>query len=363
MVPNNRVQLLIDGAEAFPAMLDAIARAKQSIAMASYIFAGDTTGVRFRDALIERVRAGIPVRLMIDGLGSFLTDEGFFAPFVEAGGSFIIYRRPSAWRPAWTLRRRDHRKMLVVDDEIGFIGGLNVGNNYAPLQWGGEGWHDMQAKVEGPAAREMTRIFNRTWRRLTGDNWDYRLAPATSRGEVSAQVLESRIAHRYVIQRAYVAAIERARETVRITNAYFVPTHSVQRALGKAAARGVRVQLLLAGATDVPPVLYAARALYQPLMERGIEVYEWHQQVLHAKSAVIDGCWCTIGSYNFNHRSLLHDLEATVACVDATLGRALDQQFEDDLMLSHSIDQATWHRREPHEKILEQIFYKLRVFL
>jgi len=363
VVPGNEVQLLVDGVQVFPAMLDAIAGARRSVVLASYIFAADRTGERFRDALVERARAGVDVRVTIDGVGSYSTDDTFFAPLMAAGGQLAVYRRPSPWRPKWSLRRRDHRKILVVDDEIGFVGGLNIGDDYAPEDWGGRGWHDMHLRLHGPAARELTRMFNRTWRLTTGENWNNRLGPPTPGGDVSVQVLESRIYQRFAIHRAYLSAIRRARESVRITNAYFVPVQAVQRALRSARRHGARVQLLLAGRTDMRSVRHAARALYGPLMKRGIEIYEWDHRVLHAKSAVIDGCWCSIGSYNMNRRSLLHDLEANVACLDANLGQRLDDQFDADLARSRKVDPETWHRRPAIDKLLEQVFYKLRVFI
>jgi cardiolipin synthase len=363
VVRGNDVQLLVDGAQVFPAMLDAIAGARRSVVLASYIFATDRVGERFRDALAERARAGVDVRVTIDGVGSYGTRDTFFAPLMAAGGQLAVYRRPSPWRPKWSLRRRDHRKILVVDDEVGFVGGLNIGDDYAPEEWGGRGWHDMHLRLHGPAARDLTRMFNRTWRMATSEDWSDRLGPRVRGGDVSVQVLESRIYQRFAIHRAYLSAILRARDSVRITNAYFVPVQAVQRALRAARRRGARVQLLLAGRTDIRSAQYASRALYAPLMKRGIEIYEWTQQVLHAKVAVMDGCWCSIGSYNMNRRSLLHDLEANVACLDAGLGRELDAQFEADLSRSQKVDPETWHRRPAIDKLLEQVFYKLRVFI
>jgi cardiolipin synthase len=357
------VQLLVDGAQVYPAMLDAIANARRSIALASYSFSADGTGDRFLDALVERARAGLDVRVTIDGVGAYATRDTYFAPLMAAGGQLAVYRRPSPWRPQWSLRRRDHRKILVVDDQIGFVGGLNIGDEYAPETWGGGGWHDMHLRVCGPAARELTRMFNRTWHAITGENWRQRSAPETRVGDVSVQVLESRLYQRYAIHRSYLSAILRARSRVCITNAYFVPVQAVQRALRAARRRGATVQLLLAGRTDVRSVQYASRALYAPLMRHGIEIYEWTQRVLHAKVAVIDGCWCSIGSYNLNRRSLLHDLEANAACIDVDLGGQLDAQFEADLARSERVDPDTWHRRPPIDKLLEQIFYKLRVFI
>jgi cardiolipin synthase len=358
----NAVALLVDGAGAFPRMLDAIAEASRSIVLESYIYANDATGKRFRDALIERARAGVAVRVLVDGVGS-LGINHFFAPLVEAGGKLLVYRPPTWWRPPWSFWKRDHRKILVVDDRVGFIGGLNIADNYAPEQEGGGGWHDIHARVEGPAARELTKVVNRTWRRLTRDDWNARLGPPIDAGDVPIQVLESRLTRRHTMRRAYLNAIRRARQRICITNAYFVPDQGVRRALRNAASRGVEVQLLLAGRTDIRSVQYASRALYAGLMRIGVQVFEWNDHVLHAKSAVIDGHWCAIGSYNMDRRSLVHNLEANIVCIDTRLGQTMTAQFEHDISHSQAIDLNTWHRRPALEKLLEQLFFKLRYFL
>lgn len=362
VIPGNRVTLLVDGAQAYPAMLDAIAGARRRIIMSSYIFGNDAAGARFRDALAERAGAGVDVRLIVDGVGSLTTDDTFLGALLSAGGRVIHYHPPAPWRPRWGFWQRDHRKLLVIDDVIGFVGGINIGLDYAPASWGGAAWHDVHARVDGPAAVALAAMIDRTWRWNTGEA-TVPLGHPEAQGEVGVQVLESRFRHRFTIQRAHLHAIKRARRSIRITNAYFVPTAAVQRALRRAARRGVKVELLLAGRSDVKAVQYASRALYRRLMEAGIVIYEWTAAVLHAKCAVIDGCWCSIGSYNFNRRSLVHDLEANMACVDPMLGVQLDAQFEVDLALARHIDPETWHRRPALEKLLEQVCYALRVLL
>lgn len=362
VVSGNTVTLLVDGTEAFPAMLDAIGGAARSIVLDSYIFADDATGVRFRDALIDRARAGVAVRVVVDGVGS-LGIEQFFTPLVAAGGALLVFRPPTWWRPPWGFWKRDHRKILVVDDRVGFIGGLNIADNYAPSEEGGGGWHDIHARVEGPAARELTKIVNRTWRRHRREDWHARLGPPIEVGDVPVQVLESRLTRRHTMRRAYLKAIRRAKQRICITNAYFVPDQGVRRALRNAALRGVEVQLLLAGRTDIRSVQYASRALYAGLMRVGIQIFEWHDRVLHAKSAVVDGRWCSIGSYNMERRSLLHNLEANIVCIDTRLGTTMMAQFERDISHSRAIGLETWHRRPALEKLLEQLFFKLRYFL
>lgn len=361
--PHNTVELLIDGEQTFPAMLDAIANARRSIILESYIFADDATGARFRDALVERAKADVNVRVLIDGLGSASTNPAFWAPLRAAGGRVEYYQPILPWRRQWGLWRRDHRKILVVDDVHGFIGGINIANDYAPESWGGRAWHDVHARVEGPVVRELVRLFNRQWRYLTGEHWNATIAPAQRRGGTTLQVLESAITRRYSVRKAYLRAIRKAQKTIRICNAYFIPDRRFRNALREAARRGVKVQLLVAGTTDVIAVRYASRALYAPLMRAGAEIYEWTDRVLHCKTAVIDGEWCTLGSYNIDARSLLHNLEANIACVDQRLGNAMDEVFEADIAKSRRIDPARWNNRPLGEKVVEQVFFLLRIFL
>lgn len=360
---NGAVRLLIDGAETYPAMLEAIAQAQRSICFESYIFASDGTAKRFVDALAERARAGVSVRVMIDGIGSLGTDMSSFQPLREAGGEVVQFGPPTPWRRVWSLWRRDHRKILVVDDVVAFIGGINISDEYAPPSWGGGAWHDAHARFEGPAARELTKLFDRQWRQATGEQWSGRLGPPVQRGERVIQILESLLTRRYSVRRAYLHAIRSATSTIRICNAYCIPDRGFRRALRNACARGVKVQLIFAGKTDVRAVHFASRRLYSRLLRWGVEIYEWTDRVLHAKTAVIDGEWCTIGSYNIDTRSLLYNYEANIACVDRDMGAQMDAAFERDLAKCVRIEPHTWHRRPPIEKLLELVFFQLRYIL
>lgn len=363
VLTGNRTQLLTDGGQAYPAMLAAISNAKRSIALESYIFRSDSTGLRFREALSERARAGVTVRVLTDGVGSGDTPASFWQPLIAVGGHVAIFSPIGRFPSIKNNWNRDHRKILVVDDCIGFIGGINIGNDNAPIDWGGQGWHDTHARIDGPAAHGLAVFFNRTWRRLTKEDWSRLLGPPLVAGTTAVQILEGRLTRRHSVRQAYLQAINNAQKTIRITNAYCIPDRSVQRALRQARVRGVRVQLLLAGRTDIPAIQMAGRYLYARMLSWGIEIHEWTDRVLHAKTAVVDGRWCSIGSYNLDRRSLLHNLEANVACVDTELGAALDTQFQADLVRSHAIDPTLWHRRPSLQKLLEFFFFQLRYLL
>lgn len=362
VIPGNRVALLVDGAEAYPAMLDAIATAQHAVILETYTFAPDATGRRFVQALAACARRGVSVRLLVDGFGSSSTPLRFLQPIEDAGGRVCVYHPLRFWRPE-RLTKRDHRKILAVDARVGFIGGLNISDDYAPASWGGQAWHDTQARLEGPAVRALTKMFNKTWRRVTGEDWNTRLQPSRQCGDVPVQILESRITQRHTMRRAYVHAIKRAEKRICIANAYFIPDRGIRRALRNAVRRGVSVQLLLPGYSDVFPVRYASRALYGRLMQAGVEIYEWRHPMLHAKSAVIDGLWCSVGSFNLDRRSLMHNLEANIACVDPKMGAAMEAQFSRDLGFAQRIDPRVWHRRSAWEKLLERVFYSVRHLL
>ena len=371
----NRVHLLVGGEQAFPAMLQAIAQARATILLEMYIFAADGTGKRFLDALVERAKAGVRVRVIIDGVGSLGTPMSFFQPLRDSGGDVAVYHSVAPWRPRWGLWRRDHRKLLVIDGSTAYLGGLNIADDYAPLSWGGGGWHDMYARVEGPAAVLLGNVVESSWARCSGSPPsadDLTLVSASlpsmplgegAPGNVAVRVLDSKIGRRFVIRRAYIGAIRRARSTIRITNAYFVPDAGIRWALRRAARRGVLVELLLAGKTDVPATIHATRALYTGMLGAGVRIYEWNERVLHAKVAVIDGSWCSIGSYNLDRRSLLYNQEINIACVDSTLGAKMDAQFARDSARSTFIESAEWAKRPWKQRLLEAFFFRLRRFL
>lgn len=361
VIPGNQVQFLVGGHATYTRMLEAIAAAQRVVQLETYTFASDATGELFVKALAERAQAGVQVRVMLDGVGSLTTPNDFFEGLKAVGGEVCWFRPVNGWNK--NIYVRDHRKILVVDDTTAFIGGLNIANAYAPKEWGGQGWHDMHARVHGPAAAALARITARSWKVATGNGYEPKLAEVC--GNTDVQILESRPVGvpRRAVRRAYLHAIDRAQKSVCIANAYCVPDFLVRRALYKARRRGVQVQMLMAGKSDVPAVQMASRHLYKRLLKNGIEIFEWDNQVLHAKTAVIDRTWCSIGSCNLDNRSLRHNLEANIACVDEELGTAMQEQFDQDTAQSRRIDPQTWHRRHPLQKLLEALFYQLRYLL
>lgn len=337
-------------------MLEALAAARRAVTVEMYTFADDVTGRRFADVLADRARAGVPVRLIYDAVGSLDTPAAFFARLREAGVAVAEFN------PIFSLRRkRDHRKLVIADDRA-FVGGINWKRDYDAPSVGGLGWRDMAIELHGPIVGDLHHIFAGTWRRLTRERLPDE-APSEA-GEIPvAAVSSERWGSRRSISRSYLHAIRSARKRLWIMNAYFVPARRFVRALRGAARRGVDVRVLVPAHTDIRPVWHATRALYSPLMRAGVRLYEWQGPMLHAKTAVIDGLWCTIGSYNLDHLSLFHNLELTVIAVDPKLAARMEAIFEEDLRRAFEVDPVVWRRRGFGRRALEQFFYFWRALL
>jgi cardiolipin synthase A/B len=336
----NRVLLLRDGLQAYPLMLDAIARAQRTVCLETYILQHDNTGRKFLDALSERAQAGVLVMLMYDGWGSAIPDNVYRT--LKRTGIHVHIFRPVTWSKFSTrifqqLSRRNHRKSLVVDSIIGFTGGLNIADEYAAVEDGGHGWRDTHVCVEGPGAVELEQHFLHTWRMHAkrpvalqrfrhSEHSSPKAAPTARLRFIGSDFASTRKR----IRRAYVDAFSRARERICLTNAYFLPPPKMLKALLAASRRGVRVQVIVGAKTDVKLVLYAIRGLYALMLRAGVEVYEWNERILHAKTAVIDGHWSTVGSSNLDSLSLRRNLELNAVIDDPGFGEAMQRLFEAD---------------------------------
>ncbi len=367
MLPGNRVDLLVDGAAAYPAMLSAIAAAQREVHLETYIWEGDGTGTRFAEALAERARAGVLVRVVLDAVGGFGLTEPLRRRMRDAGVQLVEFHPVAPWRRRWGWSVRDHRKVLIVDGMTAFCGGINIGDEYAPREWGGSAWHDVHARIEGPVVREIQKEFLTSYRYASDENQE----PVTVRRNTPAAIGPARVQvlasgsrkGRTRIRRNFHFAMKRARERIWLTQAYFIPDRALRRVLRNACKRGVDVRLILPRISDVRAVQYASRATYARLMRAGVQIYEWTPTILHAKTLVIDGIWCSVGSYNLDPRSLLYNWELSLAVVDRPTAAALEKRFEDDLRSCVRVDPAEWARRDMWEKILERVFFAFRRWL
>ena len=342
MVSGNHVRLLKSGRAYFPAIETAIDRASHEIFLETYIYQDDTTGERIAEALQRAVRRGVKVNVLIDGYGSKDLPRSLLDRLRADGVQILIFRPKIS---PWTFRRkrlrRMHRKLVVVDREIAFIGGINI-----IADWKTTGGLpprlDYAVAVEGPlvdvirlsAQRLWSKVAWSTFRKGTARPWALPVSTFPGGAMNAAFLVRDNFHHRRDIEAAYLGAINQAKSEIIMANAYFLPGVDFRHALINAAGRGVRVVLLLQGKSDHPLQHYASQTLYGNFLAAGLEIYEYHQSFLHAKVAVIDGHWATVGSSNIDPFSLLLSREANVVVDDeafaATLTESLKKTMETD---------------------------------
>jgi cardiolipin synthase len=327
----NRIRLLCNVEEYFPALEREIDAAASEIFLETYIFEPDDAGQRIAAALMRAARRGVLVHLMIDGFGSRPFPEDQRRQLLDAGVQLLVYR-PELWafRLRSTRLRRLHRKLAVVDGRIGFCGGINI-IDHGDLRSSAPPRLDYAVSVEGPLIADMYAATRTLWMRTAWTQLRRRWLPIAKpvlalepRGDQRAAFLvRDNVRHRHDIEEAYLYAIALARREVVIANAYFLPGKRFRNALCEAARRGVRVTLLLQGRVEYILVHYACRALYSELLDAGVEIHEYTRNFLHAKVAVVDDSWATVGSSNFDPVSLMLAREANVAVWDPTFAREL----------------------------------------
>lgn len=366
-VDGTELALLRDGAEAIPAMLAAIAAAEEQILLEMYWFASDRVGQAFVAALIAARGRGVEVAVMYDSVGSIDTDPSLFAELAAAGIYVVEYNPILPWRRRFRvigLRRRDHRKILVVDGRIGFTGGINLEDRW--LSSDDEvSFRDDMLRLEGPAVLGLVDCFLPAWQGQGGPELSrLPLSPSRAPSNRRVRILsQNSLRARREIIRNYLHHIRHASEYVWIANSYFVPDRRVVRALRAAARRGVDVRVLVPGVSDVPMVNHASRAVWQRLMNAGVRIYQWQRNMLHSKTAVIDGEWATIGTFNLDHLSLRFNLEVNVAVHDRGFAARMREVIERDLAKSYEVDRVAFKYRSLGERLLEAFFYRFRRFL
>jgi len=367
-IAGNRLTLLNSGAEYFPALLAAIDGAQHDVHLESYIFADDDTGHAVASALIAAARRGIAVRLLVDGIGSPEFSRTLGSSLAAAGVMAVVYRPDLArFRLRRHRLRRLHRKLAIIDGEIAFVGGINIVDDLDPLAHLPPRY-DYAVRIEGPLLLPIRGAMQRLWEIVIWVHLKrrYRIGksaarPPLPRGEQLASFLvRDNIRHRRAIEDAYLKAIDAAQKEVLIANAYFLPGRRFRQALRDAAQRGVQVNILLQGRIEYRLQHYATQALYGSLLGAGIRIFEYHHSFLHAKVAVIDRQWATVGSSNIDPFSLLLSREANVI--------ALDQDFAGQLRgsLTLRMQQGArellperWQQLPWHSRLLRWVSYNL----
>ncbi len=334
LITGNDVDLLIDGRENFDAWLDAIRAAQSSILFENYIFNNDELTLEILDALVERAMAGVRVFVVRDWLGCLgQSRSSFWKPLIAAGGELRTFNPPNLGSPFGWMSR-DHRKLLVVDTKVGFLGGVCVS-----AKWLGDPsrdiapWRDTGVAVRGPAVRELAASFVETWSHLGGtlpDGFLESFEGIEDAGTIDLRVIAT-IPNRAGVYRLDQLIASMASERLWLTDAYFVGVTPYVQALSAAAHDGVDVRLLVPGTSDIPAVGSMSRGGYRPLLEAGVRVFEWNGSMLHAKTAVADGRWARVGSSNLNIASWLGNCELDIAVEDGDFAGKLERHYESDL--------------------------------
>ena len=363
VVPGNRVEVLLNGDQIFPAKIAAIRAARKSITYAQYVFEEGAPAADTAQALSERCRAGLPVHVLLDAVGALAMPVQYRDWMVEAGCQVASYRPLTPWTFD-RVNERNHRRILVVDGVVGFTGGSGTSG-----KWSGNGkqdghWRDTDVRVEGPVVEQLQGAFAENWLEATGvalGGPAYFPRPLEVKGGVDAQVVRSSPAGGSVaMYTMFLLAMTAARRSIYITNPYFVPDEKMVETLIQARRRGVRVVLLLPGAIDHNLVRQASRGGFGRLLKEGIQIHEYKPAMLHAKTMVIDSMWATVGSTNLDRRSFALNEELNLVIYDAGVARRLEQVFEKDLSESGVVTYKRWASRGLMSRVLEFLAVPVR---
>ena len=380
LLTDNKVELLIDGPRTYQAMFAAIEKAREYVYVESFIFEEAVEGDRRLSVLLrEATRRGVHVYIIYDAVGSLTTAEEFLRGLSDAGVSLCPFNplNPLDVRFAG-LNHRDHRKIVVVDGDDAFAGGINFSHAYqiasrqakrrgfSKQQAIEGGWRDTHIGVRGAAAKHLERLFRETW---TAAECPGDLLPAYNNqvddvGETVVQIIPSTPDdERNIIYATMLSVLAYAQKSVDVTMAYFVPDDTLEKALKDAARRGVAVRIILPAYSDFSGVFYAGRAHYDELLESGVRLFELESAFLHSKSIVVDGVWSSVGSTNFDWRSFVHNNEISVCVIDEAFAMAMIRAFDNDLAESKEITQAAWKKRGLRERFKEWMWLPLQYWL
>lgn len=347
-LPGNAVTILNNGDEFFPAMLAAIRRARKSVTIEAYIYWHGAIGREFALALAERARAGVPVKILLDAVGSSTIGAEILA-ILERGGCELAWFNPIKWYSLGRFNYRTHRKSLIVDGAIGFTGGAGIADQWTGHAQDPDHWRDMQIRIEGPGVTPLQTGFAQNWLATTrelvsGPAFFPDVKPA---GSVAVHaMLSSPATGASAARLLYYYSIVCARRSILIANSYFVPDQAAIDALVDACRRGVDVKILVSGRrNDNWLARHNSVRLYGPLLAAGIRVFEYNRTMLHHKTMVVDGHWATIGTANFDNRSFAFNEESNVSFVDASAVHEIAHAFEKDQALSEEISLRMWRKR------------------
>ena len=363
IVGGNAVTELLNGDQIFPPMLAAIQGAKKSITFETYIYWSGDIGKQFADALSERARAGVRVHVLLDWVGSAKMDESYLTEMQQAGVQIEKFHKPH-WYNLARLNNRTHRKLLVVDGQVGFTGGVGIAPQWMGNAQDPDHWRDSHYLVRGPVVAQMQATFLDNWLKVTGKvlHGELYFPPIAPAGAQKAQMFSSSPSSgSESMQLMYHLAITAAERSIDLSVAYFVPDELTQKLLMDALARGVRVRFITPGEhTDTDTVKAASRATWGPLLQAGALIYEYQPTMYHCKVMIVDQLLVSVGSTNFDNRSFRLNDEANLNVYDAAFAKRQTEVFEDDLKRSRRVTYEEWLNRPLREKAHEKLTGWLR---
>ena len=358
ILEGNKVEVLLNGDQIFPAMLDAIRAAEKTITFETYIYWSESIGQEFADALMERARAGVKVHVMLDFMGSVKMDLAQIDAMKEAGVLVQRYHKPVWWKLA-RLNNRTHRKLLVIDGKVGFTGGVGIADQWRGNAQDKDHWRDTHFRIEGPVVGQIQAVFNDNWLKATGtvlDGPDY-FPALTPVGEMPAQMFSSSpTGGSESMHLMYLMTITAARKTIDLSAAYFVPDDLTIRTLIEAAKRGVRVRILMPGdIIDSDLVKAASRERWGELLAAGVKLAEYQPTMYHVKALIVDDLLVSVGSTNFDNRSFSINDEANLNVLHAEFARQQTAIFEDDWKRSNPVTKAEFRERPLWERFTTSV--------
>jgi cardiolipin synthase len=363
IVPGNLVEDLENGEEIFPAMLEAIRAAQKTITFETYIYWSGDIGTRFADALVERARAGVAVKVMVDWAGSMKMEDALLQRLKDAGVEVHQYR-PLKWYNLGRLNNRTHRKLLVVDGSVAFTGGVGIADQWEGHAQDPEHWRDLHFRIRGPVVAQVQAAFNDNWIKTTGvvlNGADY-FPPLERVGEMDAHMfIASPAGGSESMHLMYLMAIAAAERSIDLEAAYFVPDELIIKALVAARLRGVRVRVIVPGKhIDSDTVRLASKAHWGDLLLAGVEIHEYQPTMMHNKLLVVDGLMVSVGSTNFDLRSFRLNDEASLNVYDPAFAARMTEVFEADLKPTVRFDYEKWKARPLKEKLFERFILPLK---
>ena len=363
LVEGNQVRELVNGEQIFPAMLEAIRDAQRTISFETFIYWSGEIGRKFAEALAERARAGVKVHVLLDWLGANKLDEDALQLMLNAGVDVEKYH-PLRWYNIPRMNNRTHRKLLIVDGQVGFTGGVGIADKWDGAARSPDEWRDTHYRVEGPVVAHMQAAFMDNWLKSRGEvlHGDEYFPPLTARGEHLGQMFKSSSTEgSESVRLMYLLAITSAESSILLANSYFVPDDLSVETLVAAANRGVRTEIIVPGRhIDTEVTRKASRSRWGKLLEAGIQIHEYQPTMFHCKTLIIDGVWVSVGSTNFDSRSFRLNDEANLNIQDAEFAMRQTRIFEDDKARSRRISLEEWRNRPFTEKLLEHAAGLLR---